>query len=647
MLLGVDYYPEHWPLKYLDEDIDRIKKLGANVVRIGEFAWHIIEKEEGNFDFSFFDMVIEKLKKNRIKVIFGTPTATPPAWLVKKHPEILSKDENLMARSFGGRRQYCFNSGIYYEYTRKIVEALAEHYKHEENIIAWQVDNEFGHEGSDICYCENCLRAFRKFLREKYKDIDILNKTYGTVFWSQTYNDFDEVPLPLKTITFHNPSLLLDYARFRSKSIVDYANFQVDILKRVLGDKKIITTNIAGGFFDKLFDHQELVKNMDIASYDNYPVWGGLREPIPPEEIAMNLDFIRGLKGKNFWILEELMGAQGHNIIGYLPRPNQAKMWAYQAVAHGAEAILFFRYRAATFGTEEFCYGIIDHDNREGRKFNEVKDFFNDVVKYEKILESPIKSDIALIYDYENIWSWRIHPQSTAFNFVKEALRLYRPFYKKNVNIDVISTREDFSKYKVLLLPVMMIQDENLRKKLEEFVEKGGILILSFRAGIKDRNNNLILGEVLPGIFRNLAGIEVLEVEALQEGQIVEIENSNGKRAKVKVWRDIIRPINAKSLYKYADKFYREFSCVTVNKYKNGKVYYIGGGVEDFIMDEIAIEVIKELSLEHYISEEGIEIYKREYDGEKYLFIINHTEEEKAFGEYTLSPFEVKIVGGI
>ncbi|WDU82515.1 beta-galactosidase [Caloramator sp. Dgby_cultured_2] len=193
-------------------------------------------------------MVIEKLKKNGIKVILGTPTATPPAWLVKKHPEILSKDENLIARSFGGRRQYCFNSGIYYEYTRKIVEALAEHYKHEENIIAWQVDNEFGHEGSDICYCENCLRAFRKFLREKYKEIDALNKTYGAVFWSQTYNDFDEVPLPLKTITFHNPSLLLDYARFRSKSIVDYANFQVDILKRVLGAKKIITTNIAGGF---------------------------------------------------------------------------------------------------------------------------------------------------------------------------------------------------------------------------------------------------------------------------------------------------------------------------------------------------------------------------------------------------------------
>ncbi|WDU82514.1 beta-galactosidase [Caloramator sp. Dgby_cultured_2] len=213
-----------------------------------------------------------------------------------------------------------------------------------------------------------------------------------------------------------------------------------------------------------MFDHQELVKNMDIASYDNYPVWGGLREPIPPEEIAMNLDFVRGLKGKNFWILEELMGAQGHNIIGYLPRPNQAKMWAYQAVAHGAEAILFFRYRAATFGTEEFCFGVIDHDNREGRKFNEVKDFFNDIIKYEKILGSPIKSDIALIYDYENIWSWRIQPQSTAFNFVKEALRLYRLFYKKNVNIDVISTREDFSKYKVLLLPVMMIQDDNLKR---------------------------------------------------------------------------------------------------------------------------------------------------------------------------------------
>ncbi|WP_084106767.1 beta-galactosidase [Caloramator proteoclasticus] len=210
---GVDYYPEHWPVEMMDKDIDRMVDMGVEVVRIGEFAWHIMEKEEGKYDFSFFDMVIEKLKKRGIKVIFGTPTATPPAWLINKYPEILQRDENLMPRSFGGRRMYCYNNETYREYTKKIVTELANHYKNEDSIIAWQIDNEFGHEGSDLCFCDTCKRGFRNYLKEKYGTVDNLNNTWGTVFWSQTYNSFDEIPLPLKTITYHNPSMQLDYKR--------------------------------------------------------------------------------------------------------------------------------------------------------------------------------------------------------------------------------------------------------------------------------------------------------------------------------------------------------------------------------------------------------------------------------------------------
>ncbi|GFR34860.1 beta-galactosidase [Thermobrachium celere] len=640
---GVDYYPEHWPIEMMDSDMDRLVDLGVEVVRIGEFAWHIMEKREGEYDFSFFDMVIEKLKKRGIKVIFGTPTATPPAWLINKYPEILQRDENLMPRSFGGRRMYCYNNEVYREYTRKIVTKLAEHYKNEDSIIAWQIDNEFGHEGSDICFCDTCKEGFRKFLKDKYEEIENLNKTWGTVFWSQTYNSFDEIPLPLKTITHHNPSMQLDYRRFMSKSINEYAKLQVDILREVLGNNAVITTNIAGGYFDKNFDHKEMVKHMDFASYDNYPVWGGLKEPITPANIAMDLDFIRGLKRKNFWIVEELMGAQGHTIIGYLPRPNQAKMWAYQAVAHGAQSILFFRYRTATFGTEEFCLGIIDQDNREGRKYKEVKEFFSDVKKYKDLLQSPIKSEIAFLYDYDNIWAWKIQPQSTAFNFKEEMLKIYTAFYKYNTHIDVIDAKDDFSEYKVVVLPVMMIVDENLKNKLEEFTKKGGIVVLTYRTSIKDRNNNLYLGKTMPCNLNQLTGIEVEEIESLQEGQFAYADGKYG-RTKCCVMREMINSKGAEVIYTYEDKFYKNKACITVNKFGEGKVYYIGSSVDSDVLSSLAKEIIMEKSIEHFETPFGVEVYSRYYGDKKYLFIMNHTEEEHDVLGIKLMPYDSRII---
>ncbi|MCX7696058.1 MAG: beta-galactosidase [Caloramator sp.] len=640
---GVDYYPEHWPTQMMDKDIDRMVDMGVEVVRIGEFAWHIMEKKEGEYDFSFFDMVIEKLKKKGIKVIFGTPTATPPAWLINKYPEVLQRDENLMPKSFGGRRMYCYNNEIYREYTKKIVTQLVNHFKNEESIIAWQIDNEFGHEGSDLCFCDTCKREFRNYLKEKYVTIDNLNKAWGTVFWSQTYNTFDEIPLPLKTITYHNPSMQLDYKRFMSRSINEYAKLQVDILRDVLGEKAVITTNIAGGYFDKNFDHREMARNMDVASYDNYPVWGGLKEPITPANIAMDLDFIRGLKRQNFWIVEELMGAQGHTIIGYLPRPNQAKMWAYQAVAHGAQSVLFFRYRTATFGTEEFCLGIIDQDNREGRKYREVKEFFKDVKEHKELLQSPIKSEIAFLYDYENIWAWKIQPQSTAFNFKEEMLKLYTAFYRHNTHIDVIDAKDDFSGYKVVVLPVMMIVDEELKSKLEDFVKKGGTVVFTYRTSIKDRNNNLYLGKAMPCNLTELTGIEVEEIESLQEGQFAYADGKFGT-TKCSVMREMINAKEAEVLYRYQDKFYREKACITLNRFGEGEVYYIGTSADEEILSKIAEEIIVKNDIEYYSTPYGVEVYTRYLNGKEYMFVMNHTEEEKeAFG-IKLMPYDSKII---
>lgn len=266
MYLGVDYYPEHWNTDMLDEDMERMVGMGANIIRIGEFAWHMMEKSEGDFDFSFFDIVIKKAGEHKLKVIFGTPTATFPAWLAAKHPSILSEDEYGHIRVFGGRRQYCFNSDIYRYYSNRIAEKLVSHYRDEETIIAWQVDNEFEHEGSDMCYCEYCRLGFRRFLMEKYRDIETLNRVYGTIFWGQTYNSFEEIPMPQPTITTHNPSLNLDWARFRSYSINNFGKHQIDLVKKLKGKHQQVTHNFFGGFFDKAYDQNLMSEELDFSA---------------------------------------------------------------------------------------------------------------------------------------------------------------------------------------------------------------------------------------------------------------------------------------------------------------------------------------------------------------------------------------------
>ena len=646
MYLGVDYYPEHWDIVMMDSDLTRMKEMGANTIRIGEFAWHMMESEEGKYDFSFFDNVIKKARKYGFKVIFGTPTATFPAWMSKAHPSILSEDIDGNKRVFGGRRQYCFNSNIYRKYSRQIVEQLIAHYRDEETIIAWQIDNELGHEGSDLCYCDQCQDEFQKFLEDKYKAIEKLNDTYGTIFWGQTYNGFDEVPIPKKTITTHNPSLQLDFARFRDSSINSYAKMQIEIVRALKGEHQQITHNFYGGFFDKCYNQNTMAKELDFASYDNYPVWGGLKNPLTPAHIAMTHDYVRGLKNKNYWILEQLMGAQGHTVIGYLPRPNQAKMWSYQAMAHGCSNILYFRWRGMNKGAEQYCLGIIDQNNRTSRKYYEAQEFFNHISKYEHVVDSEIKPAVAVLYSFDNIWSWKSQPQSTKFDFTNELVRLYTPFHNLNVSMDVISVDKEFSKYKVIILPVMKIVDSELAARLEKFTQKGGTIIFSFRTGIKDKDNNLYLGSVFPGYVQKLCGIEIEESEALQGEQEVEIlgqgiyENILGVG---RVWRDMINTTTAEVLFSYTDIYYSEKAAITCNNYGKGKVYYIGSGIDEDTLNIITETITKEAELQFEKSPKAVEVVYRQVENTQYKFVINHNEYKVIYEDNILEPYGVRI----
>ncbi|OUM94445.1 MAG: beta-galactosidase [Thermobacillus sp. ZCTH02-B1] len=651
MYLGVDYYPDYWPEQLMDEDLDGIVGLGANIVRIGEFAWHRMEPREGQYDFSFFDRVLEKVKSRGLKVMFGVPTATFPAWLAAKHPSILSRDETGAVRAFGGRRQYCYNSPEYREYALRLTRRLVEHYRDEPAIVAWQVDNEFGHEGSDMCWCPNCHAAFQRFLEEKYGSIDRLNETYGTIFWGQTYNDFSEIPMPLPTITTHNPSLRLDWARFRSRSLNGFAEALVRTVRECKGDHQSVTTNLAGGFFHKWFDHAEHARLYDFISYDHYPVWGGLREPLSPGELGMNLDFVRGLTGKPFWIAEQLIGAQGHDLIGYLPRPNQARMWSFQAFARGCSNMLYFVWRAMDRGAEQFCTGIVDQDNARGRKYEEVRSVFRDIAPHAELVESDIEAETAVLYDHDNIWSWRFQPQSEAFDFTREMLRLYDPFHRLNCLTDVIPADRDFARYKVLLVPVMQIMERTLADRIRAFAEAGGTVVFSFRTGIKDKANNLHFGMPQPGHVADLCGIRIRAYEALPKGERVRLAaapDAGGedlpREAHAEVWRDLIEPVSAETLYRYDDPFFPHAAVTRRRLEGGGTVYYVGCGLDDRAMRAIARIIVRERKICYIDSDPGVEVVERRVRGRRYRFVMNHNGREASFQGRRLNPYDSFIV---
>lgn len=643
MLLGVDYYPEQWESARMEADMDRILELGGNVIRIGEFAWHRMEPEEGRFDFSYFDGVIAMAKAKGLQVIFGTPTATPPAWLIHKYPDILSQFENGASRAFGGRHVACYSHETYRAYCAKIITRLAQHYKGEPAIIAWQIDNELGHEGSDQCWCPRCRASFQQFLREKFGgDIRALNETYGTAFWSQEYNNFDEIPLPAPTITTHNPALRLDWERFCSEKLHSFAQFQAELLRKIIPGA-VVMHDFPGGGLGKHADYSALAGTLDRVAYNNYPVWGGQKEPLPPSEIAFGLDYIRGLKGENFWITEAIMGAQGHDVTGFLPRPDQAKLWSWQGMAHGCEGLLYFRYRGATKGAEQFCYGILDADNVPRRRFYEVQRFFNEVRPYESVLTTPVHSDAAILYDYDSLSSFRIQQQSLLLDCETEMKRLHGILFRAGKSVDVIPASRDFSGYRLVIIPNMIVTDPGFTDRLKAYVAGGGVAVVTYRTAVKDRDNNLVFGKTIPVDLCDLLGLFVEETESVQEYHCIPLAGETGSGT-AGIFRDMIVPQGAQTLWRYDDPFYRRYAAITRNSWGKGTVYYVGTTPDQAILDRVIGQAMEAAGLESLALPDGVESVVRGSGEARVRILLNHNETTVCALGQELAPFQVKVL---
>lgn len=634
LVLGTCYYPEHWPKELWREDLGRMLNSGIEVVRIAEFAWSKVEPTEGNFTYSFFDEFLDLAEEVGMKVIFCTPTATPPAWLTERYPEVLNADINGILYRHGARRHYNYNSPVYQEFSKRITEKFASHYAARPCIIGWQLDNEINCE-MNVFYSESDSKAFRVFLIEKYKTLDALNEAWGTAFWNQTYTDWDEIHVPRKTYSDStNPHEVLDYTRFISDSARRFAKMQSDIIRKYLKPGDFITTN---GLFGNLDNHQMTKESLDFITYDSYPNFAYCLDAYndSPGEIkdrkwSRNLTEVRSVSPV-FGIMEQQSGANGWNtrMEAPTPRPGQMTLWTMQSIAHGADYVSYFRWRTCTMGTEIYWHGILDYSSRDNRRIAEVKDIHKKLQGMKRLAGSTYEARVGIVKDYDNIWDaqldvWHGRVEETSQKALFKALQLsHTPFDYLYLNDD--SNADELKKYQVLFYPHATIMTEKREKVLRAYVEAGGILVIGCRSGYKDITGKCVMDK-LPGLLSDLTGTDIPEYSFIAPDAGKVIIKWGDAELEASVFADLLEPIGEGKLEaSYTSDYYAGSGALVSNTVGNGTAYYYGTAF-NVESARIFLEKLNVISPYQDVihAPEGCEIAVRRKGSDRYLFVLNY-----------------------
>lgn len=583
--LGACYYPEHWPEEMWEKDLRRMLDTGIESVRIAEFAWSRVEPKEGEFTYDFFDRFLDLCEKVGMHVIFCTPTATPPAWLTEKYPEVLNCDIDGNKFYHGARRHYNYSSEKYIEKCEIITREFASHYGKRKCIIGWQLDNELNCEVSDF-YSESDTAAFRVWLLNKYHSIDSLNDAWGTAFWNQTYTAWEEVFVPRRTCNgVQNPHQVLDYYRFISDAARRFAKRQAKIIREYKKPSDFITTN---GMFGHLDNHALKEQCLDLYMLDCYPNFGNLIDVPYSEDDFRDRYASRQLAETRsvcpiFGIMEQQTGANGgtNRMPVPTPRPGQITLWTMQSIAHGADFISFFRWRTACFGTEMYWHGILDYSGRDNERLKEIKEINAILPSLNIVAGKKYKADVAIIKDYDNIFDAEADRwHNVIANASEEALFL--KMQKSHTPFDYVYFYEDnklsadLEYYKVAFYPHPVISNPDRAEALHKFVRNGGILILGARSGQKDMNGKCTM-EKLPGVFSAITGADIKEYTFIQpDNANVRIDfESDSVGAKLFADRISDNPA-AKVLGTYQNEYFEGDIAVTRKTVEKGFVYYYG-----------------------------------------------------------------------
>ncbi|HEV2426418.1 MAG TPA: beta-galactosidase [Terriglobia bacterium] len=624
---GVDYYPEAWNESQWEKDAGMMQAAGINFVRLAEFAWAKMEPTEGHYDFAWLDRALKVLNAHGIKAVLGTPSASPPAWLMARYPDIAAMDKNGVRYRYGSRRNYCLNNPHFLAAVRGIVTAMAEHYKNHPGVLGWQIDNELG--GPD-CYDSLCLAAFQNWCRTKYGTLDAVNKAWGTIFWGHTYSAWSEIPLPWNTLYgVHNPSLELDYYRYFDDATRNFLVMQAGILRRLAPGKAI--THNEMGMFDGI-DYSHLNTAIDFVAWDNYPMidFSNHASYANYAESGLGHDLMRGSKNQqNFMVMEQEGGLPGWNEFwGHQAPPGLYRVWAYQAIAHGADGVCYFRWRTSRYGTEQYWQGVLDQDSYPNARYNVVKQTGDEVKRLKDVLEGTTPaSQVALLVSPDTRWAFHIQTLVKGFDYNRQLHRYYDSLRRQGVNVDVVFPQADLSPYKIVVAPSLFVVTPELTGKLTDFVEGGGTLVLTYRSGAKDEHN-VFTDETLPGPLAKLAGIAIhdYDPEPNPAGGLQQEISMSGQSYPAHVWFDILTPGSAETLATYVKGYYAASAALTRNTAGKGRVYYLGTEPDSAeFYDRLLAGILQSAGITVHQLPEGIEMATREGAGRKVVFLLNYT----------------------
>jgi len=628
---GGDYNPDQW-LKYpgiFEEDIRLMKLAKCNVMSIGIFSWVTLEPEEGVFNFEWLDNVLDKLYENGIYTILATPTGARPAWMSTRYPEVLRVGENRIRNLHGQRHNHCYTSPVYREKTKVINRKLAERYSNHPGILAWHISNEYGGE----CHCNLCQESFIGWLKNKYSSLENLNDAWWTTFWSHTYTNWCEIQSPAPHGEAGVHGLTLDWKRFVTDQTVDFCKEEIKPLKEI-NSSLPVTTNLMG-FYDGL-NYWKFKEVLDMVSWDSYPTWHeNANNSFLASRISMTHDLNRTLMGgKPFMLMESTPSSTNWQAVSKLKKPGMHLLSSIQAVAHGSDTVQYFQWRKSRGSSEKFHGAVIDHCGHENtRVFNDVAEVGTVLQKLDEVLGTSVQPEVAIIFDWENRWAMNDAqgPRNCGMKYEGTVHAQYKPFWENGIPVDIIDMECDFSKYKLLVAPMLYMVRAGVGQRVEAFVKNGGTFVATYWSGIVNENDLCFLGG-FPGPLRKVLGIWSEEIESLYDNEsnnIVFSENNNlGLKGEYETGEliDLIHVEGAQVLASYKSDFFAGRPALTVNKYGDGSAFYIASrNKEDFSLQFYG-ELINRLKLKHTVDAQlpqGVTAQLRN-DGENdFVFLMN------------------------
>ena len=658
---GADYNPEQWSAtkEIWDKDMELMKEANCNEMSVGIFSWAELEPEEGKYDFSFLDEIIDKIYANGGRVVLATPSGARPRWLVEKYPETSRVTDDGHRKEYGGRHNHCYTSPIYREKVRQINTKLAERYGKHPAVIAWHISNEYGGK----CYCPECEKAFREFVKERYDgDIDKLNHEYWAKFWSHKYTRFDQIKFPTKYDENCVLGLILDFKRFISHQTTDFMNAEIEAIRTVCPDLPV-TTNMMPGFYD--LNYYELAEKLDVISWDNYPTWHDGNQMKAAYQSAFWHEFFRSLKNRPFMLMESAPGKVNWHQYNKLKRPGMDRLASLQAVAHGSDSVQYFQWRKGRGGIEKFHGAVVDHvGTNETSSFKAVQSTGATLKAIDEVCGSMVHARVAIIYDWENRWALDKTENFARYDkkYDETCLEYYKEFWKRGIAVDVIHSHGDFEKYDLVVVPMLYMTDRTTIEKLTKFVENGGTLYATYMLGMVNENDLCYLGGFPAENLKSVFGIWNEDIDTLYPGEKTEI-GSGAKSYEGEDYSELIHTKGANVIATYNSEFYAGMPAVTINHYGSGKAYYQAFRDTGKFWGEMVSQILTELDIEPTLPEElpeGVCAHKREADGMEYLFVQNYSdkavagiklgdrytdmESGEALEEVTLNAFDVRIL---